>query len=186
MEDLDIIELYWQREEEAISETKKKYGNYLFTIANNILKDDFDSEEVVDDTYLKTWNRLPPERPSVFSAFLAKITRQFSIDRYRFRNAQKRGNGEYAKSLDELADMVSGNNDPVQSVNAIILAESINRFLWSLPQKQRSLFVLRYFHCVSLRQAASCCGYATANAKTILFRLRQDLRAYLNKEGYRI
>ena len=108
MDDNGIIGLYWERSERAITETANKYNGYCYSIAYNILASKEDSEEAVSDTWLTAWNVIPPRRPSVLAAFLGKITRHISIDRWRVRMAQKRGGGEVAVALDELGDCVSG------------------------------------------------------------------------------
>ena len=102
MEDSRIVELYWQRNEEAIPETESKYGRYCFSIAENILRDKEDAEECVNDTYLAAWNTIPPHRPEILSTFLGKITRRLSLKKLRDRSADKRGGGRIMASLDEL------------------------------------------------------------------------------------
>ena len=109
MEDNRIIDLYWQRNEDAISETASKYGKYLHSIAYQVLSNTQDAEECVNDTYIDAWNTMPPHRPSILSTFLGKITRRISIDLWRKYSAEKRGGGEVALALDELEDCVSGN-----------------------------------------------------------------------------
>ena len=105
LEDNEIIELYWERDEEAISETDKKYGRYLFTIANNIVNNRLDSEECVNDTYLGTWNAIPPTRPNVFQVFLSKVMRNIAVDKFREKSAQKRIPSELMSSLDEISEV---------------------------------------------------------------------------------
>ena len=112
MEDENIIRLYWDRDEAAIEETAKKYGKYCFAIANNILYSREDSEECVNDTYVKVWESIPPKRPSIFSAFIGKITRNISLNRYKLNNAEKRGGNEMTVVLDEVREIVSGEKDP--------------------------------------------------------------------------
>lgn len=111
MEDHQIVELYWQRNADAISETADKYGDYCFAIAENILHNAEDSEECVNDTWLRAWNAIPPQKPAVLRMFLAKITRNLSFDRFHARNAEKRGGGEMALVLDELGECFGGGAD---------------------------------------------------------------------------
>ena len=134
MKDEQIIALYFARNEDAIGETDKKYGARLLQLAQRILLDQFACEEVRSDTYLKTWNAIPPQRPPVFPAFLSRLTRQGAIDRYRRDGAQKRGAREYLLSLEELGDAVGGEAD--EALDARLLAESIERYLRTLSQKK--------------------------------------------------
>ena len=129
MEDERIVSLYWERDEQAISETQKKYDRYLQKIAHNILNNPEDSRESVNDTYLAAWNSMPPHRPSVLSAYLAKLTRRISIDLFRYRTRNKRMASEYAISLSELSDCVSGGNTTEEIVNAKALADAIGKYL---------------------------------------------------------
>ena len=122
MEDEQIVSLYWAREESAIRETEKKYDRYLTKIAHNILNNPEDSRESVNDTYLAAWNSMPPHRPSVLSAYLAKLTRRISIDCFRYRTREKRLGSEYAISLSELGDCVSGGNTTEEIINVKLLA----------------------------------------------------------------
>ena len=129
MEDEQIVTLYWERNEQAISETQTKYDRYLQKIANNILNNLDDSRESVNDTYLAAWESMPPHRPSVLSAYLAKLTRRISIDLFRYRTRAKRQASEYAVSLEELSDCVSGGNTPEEILNAKALADAMQRYL---------------------------------------------------------
>ena len=184
MEDASIVALYWERNESAIKATSDKYGRYLTKIAWNILADREDAEESVNDTYLHAWNAMPPHRPHVLSTFLGKITRQLSIDIYRKRRSAKRGGSEYALSLDELSDCVSGKGSPEEAFEAEELAGHINRFLRDLTPEARKLFICRYYYFDPISDAASSLGMTEGKAKTLLFRTRRKLKEYLGKEGY--
>lgn len=184
MEDEKIIELYWQRQEQALTETEKKYALYLTKIAWNILADRQDSEESVNDTYLAAWNAMPPQRPHVLSVFLGKITRRISIDRWRARHAEKRKPSEYALSLSELEDCISGESTPETELNVKLLGEAISRFLLALPKETRTLFVARYYFLDSLKEAAETSGMTESRAKSLLYRTRCALREHLGKEGF--
>lgn len=129
MEDSRIVDLYWARSEQAIYETQLKYDHYCFSIANNILPFREDAEESVNDTYMAAWNIMPPNRPSILSTFLGKLTRRISIDRWRNLSADKRGGGTVPIALDELAECIPGGSDPVAEVEAKELAKAVGRFL---------------------------------------------------------
>ena len=184
MEDEKIVSLYWDRNEAAIRETEEKYDRYLTKIAYNILSSHEDSRESVNDTYLAAWNSMPPHKPSVLSTYLAKLTRRISIDIFRGRNRQKRQGSEYALSLNELGDCVSGGNTTEEIVNVRLLADAIGLYLRTLPEDARNLFIGRYYFLDSLREAASYCGMTESKAKTVLYRTRLGLKEYLEKEGF--
>lgn len=184
MEDEKIVSLYWDRNEAAIRETEEKYDRYLTKIAYNILSSHEDSRESVNDTYLAAWNSMPPHKPSVLSTYLAKLTRRISIDIFRGRNRQKRQGSEYALSLSELGDCVSGGNTTEEIVNVRLLADAIGLYLRTLPEDARNLFIGRYYFLDSLREAASYCGMTESKAKTVLYRTRLGLKEYLEKEGF--
>lgn len=184
MKDQQIVQLYWQREESAILQTERKYGAYLCKVAYNILSDYEDSRECVNDTYLKAWNSIPPHKPEKLSTYLGKITRQLSIDLFRKKNSAKRYASQYAISLEELGDSFSGGVTPDQAFDAKLLDEAINRFVRALPQDARNAFIGRYYFFDSLKTVAGYCGMSQAKAKSLLYRTRQSLKAYLEKEGF--
>ncbi len=186
MRDEEIVALYWQRDEAAIGETEKKYGRYLTKIAYNILADAEDSKESVNDSYLRAWGSMPPHKPGVLSAYLAKITRRVSIDIFRRRNREKRKASEYAVSLSELEECVSGSGTPDEALDAQLLAAAVNGFLRTLPQDARNAFIGRYYFLDSVREVASYCGMSESKAKSLLFRTRRNLKAYLEKEGFEL
>lgn len=184
MEDEAIVSLYWQRNESAIRETERKYDRYLTKIAMNILADREDSRESVNDTYLAAWNSMPPHRPGVLSTYLGKITRRISIDRFRYRNREKRRQSEYEISLSELGDCVSGGNTTEEAVNGKLLADAIGIWLRLQPEENRNLFLCRYYFLDSLQEVAKHCGITESKCKTVLFRMRKSLKEYLEKEGF--
>jgi len=184
VEDTEIILRYWNRDESAISATEEKYGSWLHSVAYNILNNREDSGESVNDTYLATWNSIPPHRPDVFRAFLAKLVRQISISRLRRNTAQKRGGGQYEAALDELGECVSGGEDPAQQMELDELARTISQWLDGQSRQNRVLFLRRYFYCDSLTEAADFCGLTGPAAKSALHRARQSLRTHLEQEGY--
>lgn len=141
MEDSCIIELYFQRSEQAIAETAAKFGKYCYRIAYNILRECRDSEEAVSDTYLDAWNAIPPHRPNSLSAFLGRITRRNALDRWEYLHAEKRGGGEVLCILEELNDCVSMQGNPETEFEQQELGQTINSFLRQLPGPERNVFV---------------------------------------------
>ncbi len=184
MEDEQIVSLYWQREEAAIRETETKYDRYLTKIAYNILADHEDSRESVNDTYLAAWESMPPHRPSVLSAYLAKLTRRISIDRFRYRTREKRLGSEYAVSLSELGDCVSGGNTTEEIVNVRLLADAIGIYLRLQSEEARTAFIARYYFLDPIKEVAATCGISESKCKTLLHRTRVGLKDYLQKEGF--
>lgn len=187
MNDDRIIALFFSRNKKAIEQTDKKYGKYCYSIAYNILNDHPDSEETVNDTYLKLWNTIPPEKPSVFSAFIAKITRHLSIDRYRKAMAEKRGFGETPLILEELSECVTDKKTDIHKELEIKeLTELINSFLENLPSTERKVFVCRYWYGDSIKSISRQFGFSESKIKSMLFRLRNKLKDVLIKEGFSV
>ena len=184
MEDEAIVSLYWDRDERAIRETEEKYDRYLTKIAYNILNDREDSRESVNDTYLAAWDSMPPHRPGVLSAYLAKLTRRISIDRFRYRTRDKRAGSEYAISLSELGDCVSGGNTTEEIVNVKLLADSIGIFLRLQSKDARTAFIARYYFLDSIRDISRSTGMSESKAKSLLHRTRIALKQYLEEEGF--
>ena len=180
MDDTSIIELYFARNEDAIVETAKKYGGYCHQISMNILANPQDAEECVNDTWLKTWHSIPPQRPGVLRLFLATITRNLSVNRYKAQRAQRR-NRELELSLEELAECI-----PMQEENADELPTMLNGFLRSLPHEERSIFVLRYWHSYSVKHLAKVFGLSEGAMSNRLWRTREKLRTYLSERGYNV
>ena len=183
MEDSQIIDLYWARLEQAIQETDMKYGGYCRAIAHNILKSMEDSEECVSDTWLRAWNAMPPQRPSVLSAFLGRITRNLSLDRYKAARAEKRGGSSFPAALDELSECVPAPGRVEHALEERELAEAIDRFLRTLPERECSMFLRRYWYVDSMQSIAARYAIKENTAKSILFRTREKLRRYLAGEG---
>ena len=184
MEDAQIVCLHGDRAEHAIREPENKYDRYLTKIAYNILYDMEDSRESVNDTYLAAWNSMPPHKPSVLSAYLAKLTRRISIDCFRCRTRDKRLPSEYAISLTELEDCLSGGNTTEEAVNVKLLADAIGIYLRLLPENARTAFIGRYYFLDPLKEVAAYCGMSESKAKSLLYRTRLGLKEYLKKEGY--
>ncbi len=184
MEDSAIIDLYFERSEEAITATSAKYGSYCYKIAYQILANREDSEESVSDTYLAAWNNIPPRYPSVLATFLGKITRHISLDRWKSRTAQKRGGGEVPLALEELEECISSMESTEDTCERRELLRSINRFLGSLSETERKVFVCRYWYLDSSQEIAEQFGFSQSKVVSMLHRTRGKLNKYLQKEGY--
>ncbi len=183
MDDSEIIELYWSRTECAISETAVKYGGFCYSIAYNILANNEDAEESVNDTYMTAWTAMPPKRPTILAAFLARITRHLSIDRWRSRNRCKRGGGEIVLALEELAECASDDQTVEKVLERKQLAELFNAFLDTLPETERRIFLCRYWYMDSISDIANYYGFSNSKVTSMLHRIRGKLRAVLEKEG---
>lgn len=183
MDDETIVTLYWQRDEQAIAETERKYARYLHTIAYNILADREDSSECVNDTYLRAWNSMPPQKPAVLSLYLGKLTRRLSIDRFRRRHAEKRGSGEYARTLEELAECIPAEGTPEKETENEELARVLDAWLRTLSPDTRRAFLLRYYYSDPVERIAHCLGLGENAVRSRLFRAREDLCRCLLKEG---
>lgn len=184
MDDHEIVQLYWDRNEGAIPATAEKYESYCASIARNILDSREDAEECVNDTYLSAWNAMPPHRPKALSAFLGKITRNLALNRYKERRAEKRGGGALPQALDELAECVSGTEDVEGEIDRRELVEAIDAFLAGLPVRKRDIFVCRYWYFDSISEIAARFGMKTSNVSVTLSRLRKGLRDYLLERGF--
>jgi|UniRef100_UPI00402821C4 RNA polymerase sigma-70 factor (ECF subfamily) len=183
MEDNRIVDLYWARSEDAITETSEKYGKYCYAIAYNILSNAEDADESVNDTYLDAWHNMPPHRPSILSTFLGKITRRISIDKWRWRTADKRGGDEVSLVLDELSECVPSNLSVEDSVIAGELSVQINRFLGTLAPTERQVLLCRYWYLDPIDKISTDFCFSNSKVKSMLHRTRAKLRAYLEKEG---
>lgn len=183
MDDNRIIELYWDRSEDAITETATKYGGYCYTIAYNILSNNEDSEESVNDTWLAAWNTMPPRRPKLLAAFLGKMTRYISLDRWKNRTALKRGGGEVPLVLDELEECISGEDSVEKEYLRKEFAETLNRFLEKLSEVERKVFLCRYWYMDSIEDIADRFGFTESKVASMLHRTRGKLRKILEQEG---
>lgn len=183
MDDRQIIELYFARSERAIEETDTKYGPYCRTIAFNVLSDPQDTEECVNDTYLQTWNTIPPTIPEQLKAFVGRITRNLSLNRLKAKNAAKRKSEQYALAYEELQDLLASEQSVEETINELWLKELINGFLAQLPQESRWAFVGRYWYFDSISQIAKKLKISESKAKMLLLRTRNAMKEYLRKEG---
>ncbi len=183
MKDSEILDLYWERREQAIAETQRSYGHYCYSIAFHILHDNGDSEECVNDTWMRAWNAIPPNRPTHFSLFLGTITRNLSFDRWKAKSAMKRGNGELEVALDELAECIPARDCVEAMLEAKELTGTINAFLHTLPEQECNVFLRRYWYVEEYSEIAKRYHMKLNTVKTSLFRTRNKLRSYLEKEG---
>ena len=184
MDDKQIVALYWERSEDAIAQTEKKYGRYCHYIARNILYSDQDAEECVNDTYQKAWETMPPKKPELLSAYLGKLTRHIAINSYIHDHADKRSPG-MQMILDEAEEFIP---DPADSdiSDEIHLRDAINSFLASLTQEVRVVFVRRYWYMSSVKDIAKDYGMTESKVKITLMRTRNRFKEYLEGEGISI
>ena len=181
MTDQQIVALYWQRSESAIAETDRHYGRYFHYIAYSILQDEEDAKETVNDTYLKAWNTIPPQRPHHLKAFLGRITRQLSINRLEHNSAQKRAGSQYQFALDELSECIAQNQEDF--ADTIALRDSLNQFLHALPTDARRVFIRRYWHLHSISEIAADLSMSESKVKSLLMRTRKKLKQHLTEGG---
>lgn len=186
MDDVKIVQLYWDRNEQAIPVTANKYGNYCTSIAINILGNREDAEECVNDTYMNAWNSMPPHRPNILSAFLGKIVRNLSIKRYKHNTADKRGGGQTTVVLDEIAEFVSDTDSVEKEIDHRELVKAIDSFLDRLPTDKRSIFVCRYWYFDSVSDIANRFVMTENNVSVTLNRLRLKLHNYLLERGFEL
>lgn len=183
MRDSDIIDLYWERNEKAIAATADKYGSYCYSIAYNILYNHEDAEECVNNTWLGAWNSMPPQRPNCLSAWLGKIVRNLSLNRFKQYNAKKRGSGQTELVLSELEDCIPSQTSVERVVDEMIFVEAINQFLYAMPEQKRNIFIRRYWYLYPVRDIAKAYGMSESKVISMLFRMRKELRVHLEKEG---
>ena len=182
MEDSRIVELYWQRNEQAIAETESKYGHFCFAVARNILGSGEDARECVNDAFLGAWNAMPPHRPQILSSFLAKITRRLALKKRRSLSADKRGGGSVELSLAELEGCIPSGQSIDESLALAELTEIVNSFLAELPEDERRVFLRRYWYFDSIGAISARFGFGESKVKMMLKRTRDKLRVRLQKE----
>lgn len=183
MDEKEIIELYWVRSERAIEETARKYGRFCHSIAYNILSNREDSEECVNDTYLHTWNAIPPRRPNKLSAFVGKITRNLALKKYEKYTAAKRGGGQVPLALEELTECIPDPDSMERRMDDRMLAEALDRFLAGLSLETRRIFLRRYWNLNAVNEIALEFGISESKVKMSLMRTRGKLRSFLEQEG---
>lgn len=183
MEDKQIVELFWERSETAISETEKKYGRYCHYIAYQILYNDEDAKEVVNDTYLKAWNTIPPGRPDPLKPYVGMISRQLALDVYKEQHAQKRG-GQVPLVLDELSECIPDNDGGADIGESVALSDALNRFIWALPQRTRNIFVRRYFYMSTIADIAKDFFHERKQRNYALASHPKEVRTVFEKGGF--
>ena len=184
MEDAQIIERFFRREESALHETNRKYHGYCRKIAIQILQSPEDADEALNDTWLAAWNSIPPHRPERLQTFLGRLTRNIALNKLRSSQAVKRGAGNAEAVLDEVADWLRAEHDTESEADARMLADAINRFLHSQKEQHRKVFVRRYWYGDPVAEIAALYGMNEKTVATYLFRTRKKLKAFLQKEGY--
>lgn len=184
MEDRHIIDLYWARDERAVEESKQRYGDYCFSIAQAILHNQWDTEEILSETWMQAWNSIPPNRPKSLRQYLAKITRNLALNAYTARNTQKRKCDQVALALEELGECVASGGDVGENLAYQELRSAIMSFLQEEPQRNRNVFLRRYFYFDEVAQIAERYNLSESNVLQILSRTRKRLKTHLRKEGY--
>ena len=183
MEDQQIINLFWERSENAIVAIEEKYGSYCRKIADGILQNKEDAEECVNEMYLSAWNSIPPDRPDCLAAYLGRITRNLSLNRVKYHSAQKRGAGQHDLVLSELEDCIPAETNVEQEMDRRLLVKAIEDFLWKQPPQKRNIFVRRYWYLTPIKEIGKVYGMSESKIATLLFRMRKELKGYLEKEG---
>ena len=183
MEDSAIVDLYWQRSEQAIPETEHKYGGYCHTVAMRIVNNAEDAEECVNDTWHGAWNSMPENRPTFLAPYLAKLTRWLSLSKLKTQHRLKRGGGEVTLSLKELDHELGEGTGLAEQIEQKELSEYLNAFLADLPLPDRKVFLARYWYAASIREIAEKSGFRESKVKSMLLRTRRKLRTALEEEG---
>lgn len=186
MEDRHIIDLYWARDERAVEESKRSYGDYCFSIAQSILHNRWDTEEIVSETWMQAWSSIPPKKPKYLRQYLAKITRNLALNAYTAQNTRKRKGDRVALALEELGECVASEADVGQNLAYQELRSAIMSFLQEESQRNRNVFLRRYFYFDEVDQIARRYCLTESNVQQILSRMRKRLKAHLRKEGYTV
>lgn len=182
MEDENIIELYLQRSQQAVLETKKKYGAYCRAITRNILSNYLDIEECENDTYLAAWNTIPPQIPRKLSIFLGRIARNIALDKHGYNTAKKRNN-EFEVILAELEECIAGDDTVESAFEVGEISNVLNQFLYTLDVQARNVFIKRYWYSASVEELCEQFHMSSSKVKSMLFRTRKKLKLYLEEEG---
>lgn len=185
MDDKQIVELFWERNESAISEAQAKYTKYCTSISYSILKSNEDSEECVNDTFMRAWQSIPPAKPESLTGYLGKLTRNIALDKLRAEQTKKRG-GDYALIFEELENVLSDDTSPHDALEEKLLASKISEFLRGVSYKKRMMFIGRYWNMLSVTELAQEYGISEASVKTVMYRTREELKRFLKKEGFEI
>lgn len=183
MTDQEIVSLYRQRREEAIAATEEKYGSYCYAIAYHILRNENDAKECVNDGYLALWQTIPPGCPDQLKAFLGRIVRNLALNRSKLSKRKKRGGGQTELLLSELEECVPAVISVEQGAEDRVIARCLEKFLYAQPEEKRRVFLRRYWYADSLREIARTNRMSEGKIKSMLFRMRKELRDYLIQEG---
>ncbi len=183
MNDRDIVNMYWDRNQRAIAVTAEKYGGYCRSISYSILHSHEDAEECVNDTWFRAWRSMPPKRPKYLAAFLGKITRNLSINLFKRKNAEKRGLGQTELVLSELEECIPDGRTVDRAVEDRVITESVNSFLVGLPEEKRNIFIRRYWYVHPIKDIAAHYGMSESKVASLLFRMRNELKIHLEKDG---
>ena len=184
LSDGEIIDLFWNRSDSAIPETERKYGKYLFSVAENLLSDPKECEACKDETYLRVWNAIPPERPAVFSSYLSRLVRHAALDRFRGREGKEKAQSSLNLSLVELSETISDGNTVSHSFESRELGRAINDFVAGLPTLRRVLFVSRYFYGKTVEEIAATYSIPPPSVYRILSQIRGKLKIYLTEKEF--
>ncbi len=182
MEDCKIIELFFARNEEAVSACEEKYGTYCRTIAKNILRNEEDAKECFNSACLAAWNTIPPNFPEKLGAYIGRITHNIAMNRLRKNSRKKRGGGEIDAAFSELEECVPGKKGVEEEIEGAEITAAIEKFLYSNPPEKRNIFIRRYWYMYSVAEIAEIYGISESKTKSVLFRMRKELKKYLEKE----
>lgn len=182
MDDNQIVELFWQRDNQAIKEVQSKYGKLCFQLAKRITGNIQDAEEIVNEAYLGVWNKIPPEKPRHLKSFVCRIARNISIDRLRYSQAEKRKHDSHV-SLDEIQDILSGTDTPESIYDSKETAAFISDFLRGIKTDKRNMFLQRYWYYKSISEIAEEFEITESKVKVTLHRVRWELKKYLEDKG---
>lgn len=187
MDDEQIIDLFFRRDQQAIQASQDKYGPWCASIALRVLGSSGDAEECVSDALLAAWNSIPPQRPRSLSAFLGALTRNLSLDRLRRETAKKRGGGQILLAISELEETLPNPTGSLEdAVERRLLTDSLDRFLRGLPKRERTAFIRRYWYLCPVKEVAALGGMSESAAASLLRRLRKKLKRHLEKEGINV
>ena len=183
IQDDEIIQLFWEREEEGLVKMQSKYQKYCSAIARRIVKNTEDTEECVNDTWLRVWNSIPPHRPENLSGYLAKVVRNLALSLYTKQHRQKRGGGVVSVALDELSECLSDGREISEKLEGQILTEAITAYLRGKNREHQAVFIRRYFYMMDIKELAEGLHMKENTVKSILFRMRKELKIHLEGEG---
>ena len=183
MEDEKIIEMFFERSEEALAFCSEKYGAYCRAVARNILQNEEDAEECVNDAFLNAWENIPPNRPEKLGAYLGKITHNLALNRLKYYSAEKRGNGQADAAFSELEECIPAEDETERKFDEALLINAINAFLYASPAEKHNIFIRRYWYFCPVKDIAKAYGMSESKVKSLLFRMRKELKKHLEKEG---